>query len=171
MRWIVDRVVPRIPWIVKDAALERPWSRVSRNDVQVDVAVLILEKCVVEVVRMKCEGEGNGGFCQAPVQFQPFVFSEVGRLFHMPAGGQEALAQQILVAIENKPPMSAFNDDWTEGCVAKGTCHEFLHYFNIRGTRVIGRLDWIRGASGHWWSHAVAVFAVDHGRTYADQWE
>lgn len=123
IRWIVDRVVSRIPRIVKHAALECPLIRVSRDDVQVHVSVLILEERVVEVIRAKCLRQSIGGISQEPVQFKPLVFAEVGRLLHMPAGGEEALAQQILVVIEDESPMCAVNDDGTEPRVAEGTFH------------------------------------------------
>lgn len=58
---VIDPVVPRIPWIVKDAARERLRSCVSWDNVHMHVAVLVLQKHVVEVIRSKCEREGTGG--------------------------------------------------------------------------------------------------------------
>ena len=53
MRWRRDCIVAGIFWIVKADSGKRAGLRVTGNDVQVDVSILILQKSVVEMIRLE----------------------------------------------------------------------------------------------------------------------
>lgn len=55
----------------------------------------------------------------------------------MPAGGQEALAKQVLVVIENEPPLHALDDDRTKRRVAQGTIHDLSSTFSSCSQRAL----------------------------------
>jgi hypothetical protein len=82
------------------------------------VTILVLEECVVEMVRAKGESECAVGVSQVSVQLQPFVHPEIRDRLKMAASHQEALAEHVLVVIQDEPPMRALGNDGAKRWVA-----------------------------------------------------
>jgi len=115
-------VVVGVACVFESLAREPAASSVARQDVQVHVAVHVLQERVVEVVGRERRLQGAGGQRDASAQVRPRLRARGGYVFLVAAQRQEALAQEVLVAlVEHQPPVRGFGQDRTEAGIAQNT--------------------------------------------------
>src|SRR2546425_5408290 len=93
----------------KSGQVTRP--RVSRDDVQMHVPVLILQERIVEVIRLKRGSQQRGHQADLCVELSPLVRRKVDNLLLMPFQYDYQLAEQVLVEVEPDLPMRPFVND------------------------------------------------------------
>ena|SRR5215475_11063273 len=80
---------------------------VSGDHVQVGMPVLVLQEGVVEVVRLCCLPQRSGCPAELVPKVVPFCGCELIDGHDMAACDQLALAEEVLAAVEHKPPEHA----------------------------------------------------------------
>jgi hypothetical protein len=125
MTWTRRPIVIWIVPVIKCVACERARVGIPGNDVQVNVPVLILEKDVVKVIRLKSQIQDMCYLCQLVVQIRPLDRRELWNCFQVTPKHEKTLAQVTLVFVQDEPPASTFCDDWSKICVTKVT---FFHH-------------------------------------------
>jgi hypothetical protein len=91
--------------IAERQPLEGSRSGITWNDVQVNLSILILEECVVEVIWLTGFDKRQRSSTHLKSQIKPLVISERYHLLNGTIGPQEDFTQQILIAIEDNRPM------------------------------------------------------------------
>lgn len=104
--WSRHTVMVRVVRIRKDQLADLAGRRIPRNHVQVDVAVLILEKRVVEVVGRKSLSQPLRRLHQALLKIGPLGVRELVDPHFMPHEDQQAFTEQVLIPIQPDVPVA-----------------------------------------------------------------
>jgi len=104
-------------WVVgvrKDLHAEAARRGVARDDVQVDMPVLVLEERIVDVIRAEGGRQRACGAGQLPLQLGPLGGGHVGHRLLVAPQHQEAFTQQVLVVVEDQSPVGALREERAE---------------------------------------------------------
>lgn len=91
--------------IAERQPLERSRSGIARNHVQVNLSILILEECVVEVIWLKGFDKRQRSSMHLKSQIKPLVIGERYHLLDGTIRPQEDFTQQVLIAVKDNRPM------------------------------------------------------------------
>src|SRR6185437_3812476 len=115
---------------------------VARDDVQVDVAILVHQERVVEAVGLEAGAQGIANAAEGGPQVGQLGWGEVADVLVVAPEDEEALAERVLVAIDGEPPVHALPDlvAW-QGVAEKAVHGEPLQFpisASARDTRYFG---------------------------------
>jgi hypothetical protein len=83
---------------------------VARDNVQVNMPILVLQKGIVEMDWREGVAKHAGCAGQLFVQIGPFGSGQVRDMLKMPSEDEKAVPKQVLVVVQDEAPIRTFSD-------------------------------------------------------------